>query len=448
MTAKEGRSQSQADACVVDLWIWLILGLVVVRPFVDQFRDLDLGPFSITDLVVLGVIGTAIPPALSGGLPRPSGRVATLLATFIGVSLASGAVKLADQPLNDFPVTALRLVAVYVVFCVFFHLGIHRPRVVLPALGVSAVLPLVAAVAQIRSGVGTASNRYTAEESLSRVFGTFEHPNALAIFMALIVVVAGSHLVNDGTFFSARKAPWALLLLFAGIVIVPTYARSVWIAAPTALIVIGTLARRPVVPLAVVGLAVFGANSFAGSQVATRLSGFQSVSFRQQLWAALIDKFEPADVPFGLGLGQINVLVQRTTADLGLTSVVQVHNDYLRVVLESGLVGAFLYFGALALTALLAIRLLRAPGVDITRARLAKATLGAIVVVALVGFSDNIYQLPVLQFVVWALVGALNGTVVEAATDTADGMDSGAGLASDRQCGRARPTSRGETRCV
>jgi len=392
----------------LDFFVSVALGLIAVRPLLDIFRDTKIGSTYVTFLAGFAIIGFGILGILGARMRVPRDHVTRLLILYTAWSVLVGAVVLFWTDTNAFVPTALRLLLVLLGYLLFFELGAKRAAAVPRLLAVAAVPACLMAVVQISQDVGRAGSGFVREAAgLSRIFGPFDHPNALAIYCGLTLMLA------MGIVFASRGEPahvlgWIALAVLCSIVVVPTYARIVWISIPVALIAMGTVTRRRLMPLAMVAVGIVFAVILAGEQVATRLSGFSSVGYRQRLWHGLLDQVGVFDLLLGIGAGHVNALVVETTEQLGTSVVMQVHNDYLRVLIESGIVGLISYFGAVLAAFVAAWRGVRTSDDFITR-RLCCATVGASVIVLLVSVSDNIVGLPVLQLVYWGLVGGTMG---------------------------------------
>lgn len=393
----------------LDFFVAVALGLISVRPLLDIFRDTIIGSTSVTSLAGIAIIGFGILGVVGARMPAPRHHVTKLLILYTGWSVLVGLVVLFWSEANAFVPTTLRLLLVLLGYLLFFELGAKRPAAVPRLLALAAAPACLLALVQLSRNVGRAGSDFVREAAgLSRVFGPFDHPNALAIYCGLILMLAvGIVLASRGE--AARLLGWIALAVLCFVVVVPTYARIVWLSIPVALIAMGIVTRRRLIPLATVGLGIVFAVTLAREQVATRLSGFSSLGYRQRLWQGILDQVGAFDLLLGIGAGHVNALVVETTERLGTSAVIQVHNDYLRVLIESGIVGIASYFGAILAAFIAAWRGVRTSNDDLMTRRLCCATVGASVMVLLVSVSDNIVGLPVLQLVYWGLVGGTMG---------------------------------------
>jgi putative inorganic carbon (HCO3(-)) transporter len=217
----------------------------------------------------------------------------------------------------------------------------HRDDVyrILVACYGSMVVPLLFGLVQALSGGGTMS-----AEGLSRVVGTFRHPNAFGAYLAVLLVagVGLLHVVRG----RARVVLSALLLIgFASLVM--TYSRGSWLATTTGLIVVALVQRRPSVLLLLV--AALGGGALVPG-VATRLSdlgqarsltgtGGNSLVWRMDHWHETL-QLASHDPATGIGMDMVRFITPGGTLP---------HNDFVRMYVEAG------WFGLLALVALLAL---------------------------------------------------------------------------------------------
>jgi putative inorganic carbon (HCO3(-)) transporter len=175
---------------------------------------------------------------------------------------------------------------------------------------------------------------------LSRIQGSFLHPNPFAIYLTFLIVFAAGLLPHLR---GRTRAAMLVFLISATPVLLFTYSRSSWIAAGVGLLVVGMLqSKRLILGLAMVGVVVVLAvpsvsARFSDLERGTRPSGAtgNSLEWRFQYWGQAL---QLARNPiFGIGLRE----VQASTEDQA-----DAHNDFVRVYVETGLIGlgAYLWF--------------------------------------------------------------------------------------------------------
>ena len=412
-----GLKHAERSSLPLDIFFVAACSLVVARPMLDLTRDMTIGPFGVTDMVGGALVALASLGWLFGRAHSRKSRdpVLRFLLAFVLFALIVGLLK-ADAWTT--PITllsaALKILILPAAYCAFRHLESRRPGRTLKLFGVAAAPTFVLAVYQLWSGTGLKGSEYVAESDVLRVAGPFAHPNALAIFAALIGAMAFAVLMagaNSSAMSDNARVPsrwWLVLGALSIVALVPTYARVAWLALPAALAAMALMTRRFGVPFLAIGAATVGALLVVGASVETRLSGFSSITYRQVLWWHLLARLDPSDYLSGIGLGKVPFFVWDTTTRTGIPQVIQVHNDYLRLFIETGLIGAICYFLAIAGVAVYAWKYSRVSGgsADVHGARLAAAAVGATVVLLIVSLTDNVFDIAVLQMLYWGLAGA------------------------------------------
>jgi O-antigen ligase len=393
--------QRRLDAALV-----VAIVLILLRPTLDGLRLATVAGLPVTDLMGGAIAGLVFVGVMTGGVSLPKTTTSRLLVWFVVMSIFYGVVVALWNPQPELIPMIARLLVMVSSYAAFAELARLRPQWVPSLIAVSLVPAILYGLYQWITGGGLAPDVYTPEADLSRVFGPFDHPNVLATAAAIVAAVAVSKLAPRGA--AVKRGRWTLLLVASVVVTLPTFTRSVWICLPVVLLVVGTLAKRRAAVTIVTGAGVFLAIWFFGGQIQQRISGRSSVEYRTRLWKGLIANTDVWQWSFGHGLGQIGELVQHTTVQVGLLPVTQVHNDYLRVALETGLVGFLLYYGAIATTVVLAVRQLQS---STPHRALLLSTCGAFTVVLIVALADNIFELSVLQMLIWGLAGATNSVI-------------------------------------
>jgi putative inorganic carbon (HCO3(-)) transporter len=389
---------------VTDPFVRILLALLVLRPTLDAFRDVTVGPFSVTDLVGVTIIITAIPPLVGSATHMPTARPFRMFMAYAAIGSVYGLLMAGSHSASAYFTGVVRLLTVLLTATVLYNIGRTRPLLVAKLIIVSAIVPCGYALVQTASGKGLSKASYgPAEDAVVRGSGTFDHPNALATFAAFALVAALAMIIDRRNTQAVRIGCLVLTVLFTA-TIVETFTRSVWVATPVAILLMTAASRRLFAAICGLTVAISGALYLGAQSIAIRLSGTSSLAYRQRLWAGLLHHMPLTAIPFGIGLGQVNALVSAVSVQQGLLQVEQVHNDYLRVFIETGIVGAALYYGAIALTLKYCWSTARAAGQDSDARSAARIALGACIVVGVVSVSDNIIQEVVLQLPFWGLI--------------------------------------------
>lgn len=311
-----------------------LLGIVVLRASLDV---VSVGSSSVDATGALSVlfIAAALVWMVREGVHVEAPGLGRLVLPF-GAFFLAGVLSIAfsEHPL-DSALEAVRIGTVVVIVVALGRLVSSPTRVVvlLAAVLASAVVPLAAAALQLMSGGG----RFTAE-GLSRTTGTFLHPNPFATYLFLILVLIVA-------VFPHVPAVWRWLTLAplglacAGVLLM-TYSRGAWIAAGVGIVVVGLLQNRALLWLLLAGAVLVWVTV---PSVAVRLSDLtesrapsgatgNSFSWRLQYWD---DVARLQDNPvLGIGLREVELNQEAAKAP---------HNDFLRVYVETGVLGLVAY---------------------------------------------------------------------------------------------------------
>ena len=217
-------------------------------------------------------------------------------------------------------------------------------RRTLTACYCSMIVPLLFAVGQVLTGGGQPN-----ADGISRIVGTFRHPNAFGAYLAVLLVSGVAVLpITRG-----RQRVFLSVLLLAGFAgLVQTYSRGSWLAATVGLVVLAVVQRRlsvlllltaavgagAMVPAVWMRLADLGqARSLAGT-------GGNSFIWRIDHWREMLQlaSHNPAT---GIGMDMAQFVTHGATLP---------HNDFVRMYVEAG------WLGLLALVALLALMVVTA----------------------------------------------------------------------------------------
>jgi putative inorganic carbon (HCO3(-)) transporter len=269
----------------------------------------------------------------------------------------------------------------------------HHARRFAAAILVSSLLPLAVAVVQRLTGGGYFFLGFVGTEFANRPQGTFGHPAALGSYLVILLTLAVT------LYYSISSRPIrALLLGWAAVatgVLAFTLARTQWLGMVIAGSVLGLLKRWR---LAMVAIAITVVLLLTVPLLRERLGASHSVGWRLDLWQASTKLAWPPTLR-GLGLAtspwHINQLLPKVEAPP--------HDDYLKAVIETGLLG-FATYGvwllALLRHAWLAYRQAQQPVI----AWRATGLLAVIVAGCVMSISDNYLGYTAVQWYLWALV--------------------------------------------
>ncbi|WP_131742777.1 O-antigen ligase family protein, partial [Actinomadura roseirufa] len=326
----------------------------------------------------------------------------------------------------------MRLAAMAVMLLVVERLVADDPNRRGPLLGAafaSAVAPVVMTAVQLGTGHGMIN-----VHGLLRPHGTFWHPNVLGVYCALMLTMAAGLLPHLET---RHRGALGVLATGLGVGLVAGYARGAWLAALAGLVVVALLTDRRI--LAVLGVAVL-VPIIAVPSVRDRITDLgdaspgaseSSLTWRFEHWSEVLHLIGGNPVT-GIGPGTARAALGK-----------EVHNDYLRALAETGVVGLLAYLAllaALVLTARAALlattdprRAGPAPARSIERG-VAVGFAGTVAVVAVFALADNVMTTVAVQWYLAAFAGIALATV---RTDPAGGMRP---IGGARRLGGTRPS--------
>lgn len=320
-----------------------VITILVVRPIADVSKARAAG-----DVATPGKAATAIGLLfLAGGAgwllaqrrqPTPttrSSRVSIALGAFAFAGFLS--VLGAEHRLTALS-EAARILAAVMMFVLLERVLTNRRRALWVLVGcfAAAPIPMLLGAYQAASGHGT-----FASQGLSRVRGTFLHPNAFAFFLAVLVLLDLALLPRTK---GRARLLLALFLAPSGVLLVLTYSRGVWVGTAVGILVVGAISYRQIIVIAVVvGLCLLAVPSVAGRLTNVdqqrNLSGTagNSLVWRVEYWrgAASLAGQNPVT---GIGLKMAPF-----STDEGKV----LHNDFLRAFVEAGTVGLLAYLAVL-----------------------------------------------------------------------------------------------------
>ncbi|GAA1295688.1 hypothetical protein Psi02_11500 [Planotetraspora silvatica] len=314
---------------------------------------------------------------------RPHPALPVAVAAFFGASLLS---LLGSRAPAVSAGEVLRIGAFIIMILVVERLvSDDRGRTVpiLVAVFASAVIPILVTLYQVVTGNGLVDL-----DGLLRPVGTFWHPNSLGDFCYTLLVMGVALLWHVH-----GRAKIALFLLVAGLgaALLATGSRGAWISALVGVVVVGLLQdRRVIYALGVVIAGVLVAvpsvlNRFSDLSQSYTAGGREanSLVWRIDHWGEALGLL-PGNPVTGTGLGTTRLLLYK-----------EMHNDYVRALVESGVVGLLAYVGLLAALFLSARRAVRAtrprlgaPAVNLDRG-IAVGAVACVAALAVSSLTDN-----------------------------------------------------------
>jgi len=230
----------------------------------------------------------------------------------------------------------LKVLSIFIVFLIAQNV-IKEKKDLKQLAGVilaSVIVPIAVAFYQLFTGTGN-----TETEGFVRVFGTFTHPLMLANYTLLVSMIILVFALGS----KDRNLKLASYLVFVplGIIFFNTYARGAWLTLIALLIILSVLKYRQllvVLPVLLIIVALFSSGNIASRFEDLSSDGAaqgkyyaNSLESREALWQKNFTLFLTSPV-VGNGFGSSRRLVHEET-----------HNDYLRVLTETGILGFIAY---------------------------------------------------------------------------------------------------------
>lgn len=313
---------------------WFVLTVLAIRPSVDILGVGALGPGAMLALVFLSASSLWLVVQWRAGEWRPMSLASKCLLGFAG---ATGAAVMTSQMRVVSAEAALEILAGIAMFIVLEQLIAGRPdrlrRLVVTVLA-SGVVPVLVAMSQLATGGGMSGGPDLS--GVTRIQGTFVHPNPFAGFVVLLMLLTITIIP-----LVTRRVQFGLAayLVILGVTLVVTYHRSGWIAFIVGVAYIGLRRSKLLLGVLVAALAIIAVTVPSVSQRITDLSAERerlpegvpndSLEWRFQYWERLIPL--GADSPV-TGIGPQVVLNSRPEG-------VEPHNVYVQVFVELGLAG-------------------------------------------------------------------------------------------------------------
>lgn len=263
----------------------------------------------------------------------------------------------------------------------------------------SALIPLAVAAYQFINHSGLI------EGEQNRLYGTFVHPNMLAFFIVFIITLTTFIWLNIKRTRVDRYV-YLLLSLVLLTALLFTYTRGAYLILLALIFIVGLLKFRKFLYVSLLFLFLFylvtptlqdRVNSLFQSDP------YSSISWRVDLWRDEISYIKQSPLKgYGSGLAS-TVIANNRDWRLGST---EPHNDFLRVALDSGLLGLTLYI-FLLVSLLWNLKnnyfLTSAPRLKMLNLFILAFALALFALSA----GDNILDDTALQWSFWVLVGAL-----------------------------------------
>ncbi len=269
---------------------------------------------------------------------------------------------------------------------------------------ISAIIPILVGFYQtfMHSGL-VMYGGYNERVVFNRIFSTFSHPNMYAFYLIMILPFSVALCLESAS--KSRKFALFIFNLALGISLILTFARGAWIGVMAVFFVLGLFKYRKTFILFLVAVVILTLLVPALSERFSELSdphleGGSSIIWRIQLWEqSLGHSFKKPILGHGLG-GFYSIAYSNQGY------YIAAHNDYLRVILETGVFGLgaylFLLFSLIKGTLRIYKRLV-SPYFKL----IALSFLSACAAYLLISIGDNLIRSTTVQIFFWALAAVV-----------------------------------------
>jgi O-antigen ligase len=307
--------------------------------------------------------------------------------TLLGVALAPDA----NRALQDW----IRSLGTFVMFVLIVDLMRTKSdqRWVVKVLLLSAVIPVAWGIQQFIAGEG---DTYT--PGLVRIYGTFTHPSPYSFYLVELIPLALVFLLH-----TPSKAGRLGLLVLAPAMLFCVYeaqTRGAWVGVVVALMIfMSTRARWTLLLVPLIAGAMFFAVPSVHARFTEATSQQGSVVWRTEQWDAAIGVASPSKLlTVGAGLGAVDVTLGNLT-----------HNEYVRLLVETGLAGLIATIVVYRSLFRIAMKGYREAASSYER-DLMLAFLMVFAARVVIAASDNIIIYPALEWYFWAFAAVVVGS--------------------------------------
>jgi len=297
----------------------------------------------------------------------------------------------------------IRLLSIFMSFMTAYILTIKIPnarKIIISTILLSALVPVTFALYQLMTGAGFTDNTGTE----GRLFGTFKQPNAFASFLLLIVSIL-TYKIFSTKIKLPEKNFSKFLLFFAIALLLLTFSRGGWLA----LLIFFTIFSLLKAPKLLFITAGFGIVLFFTSQaIHERVEDIynppsdSSIRWRVQQWKDAITAWKLSPV-YGYGAGtEIQIHEQEQGFHAGNPYT---HNDFIKALQETGVIGFILFTSLLLTTFLFLIKQYRNLS-DKNEKLFVLVVLLFFVSEIVFGMSSNIWRGTAVEWLIWILVAS------------------------------------------
>lgn len=396
-----------------------VLVLLASRASLDLVGDKRVGPLNVAAVLGLLVIAAGLLHMMSRReVPSPRDPLFPYLLFLIVcvVSLVESPDRLGGVK-DLFRFTSLFFMYQLVGYVGRTERGMRR---VLVAIAVSGIGPILVGGYQFLTGSGFVIK----QGAFVRLEGTFVHPNPFSLYLALVLPT----LIATWIVMKQWRRWLGFIVVGLAVCLVFTFTRTGWIGLVAAVLVMAWLRYRkvffviPIVLAALLFLIPGVADRFSDLESTDSPSGTttNSLDWRFAYWSEALQSLGQSPV-WGQGLGYI-----KETTEEGK----EAHNDFVRVVVETGLAGLIFFVWTMARLTIEAVRVVRKRATPL-RSAVRVAFAGTMVAYLLMSLTSNLISQPAVQWYFWSIM-ALAIYPTDPTDPEASALEAGADAADDK----------------
>ncbi|NQU77672.1 O-antigen ligase family protein [Candidatus Falkowbacteria bacterium] len=312
--------------------------LIIIRPCLDILTDrmvLAIGGFNLNLASLIGIITLGFGGVLVIKNRNTLKKVPLIwpIVLFLGITLGSLFLSMDTKvSLGEF----VRLLSMFGLYVLGYFLIKDKKdfRALIKVIIFSAVIPSIFAVWQFFTKTGISVPLEGVE---NRIFGTFAFPTLYAYFL-IIPIVLSFYLMLRGDKQKLSNALAIILLPVLVFLMAMTYTRGAWLALSLILIALGVIKYRKFL---MVFLAIILCLYLLVEPINERInSQYGSIRWRADTWEqGLGIAKEKIILGHGTGVAE-ELILKKRGEDFGSADV---HNDYLKILLENGVFGFLAY---------------------------------------------------------------------------------------------------------
>jgi len=263
----------------------------------------------------------------------------------------------------------------------------------------SAIIPLTVGLIQIANNLSVSIGL----EPSHRIYSTLTHPNAYAFYLVIISVLTMSLLMGAKNLSEKFKYFTLLGLLLTSLIY--TFTRSAWLGLIFAVFILGLLQHRKLLifsPLVIAFLILTLPLIFERFQPLFNpdLQKYTSFAWRINIWTSSIPYFLAHPV-FGNGFGSF--IFVGYEIDNWFAAA---HNDYLRILVETGVLGFLGFIWILISLQRIGIKAFK-NAINSFHRNIAAGFIALLFAYMVMSFSDNLFNHGGIQWYFWAYAGVV-----------------------------------------